>query len=76
MNKEIRQLATDIVNYLDEINHHNFTDEEKIEGYNSIAYCIQNGSNDTLEWLEEEYNDTNDKDCLELINRLRKAMTI
>ena len=76
MNKEIKQLATDIVNYLDEINHHTFTDEEKQEGFNNIVYNIQNGYNDTLDALQEEYNNTNDKDCLELINRIKKVMTI
>ena len=76
MNKEIKQLATDIVNYLDEINHYTFTDEEKQEGFNNIVYNIQNGYNDTLDALQEEYNNTNDKDCLELINRIKKVMTI
>ena len=76
MDKEVKQLATDIVNYLDEINHHTFTDKEKQEGFSSIAYNIQNDCNDTLNALQEEYNNTNDKDCLELINRLKKVMTI
>lgn len=76
MNKEIKQLATDIVKYLDEINHHTFTDEEKQEGFNSIVYNIQNGYNDTLNALQKEYNNSNDKDCLDLINRLKNVMSL
>ena len=76
MNKEIKQLATDIVKYLDEVNHYTFTNKEKIEGYKSIVYNIQNGYNDTLNALQEEYNNTNDKDCLELINRLKKVIWV
>ena len=76
MAKKLKEIAIKITDYMDVINHHMFTEEEIQEGIDYIVYNVESGnSEEVIEKLMEEYNESEDDELLELINELKKYVS-
>lgn len=66
-----KKLVKEIVQYLNEVNHNSFTDEELKEFTNDYLYMIENNDIKTIiNTLRDEYNNSNDNRVLHFIKRL------
>lgn len=76
MANKLKEIAIKITDYMDVINHHMFTEEEIQEGIDYIVYNVESGnSEEVIEKLMEEYNESEDDELLELINKLKKYVS-
>ena len=76
MANKLKEIAIKITDYMDVINHHMFTEEEIQEGIDYIVYNVESGnSEEVIEKLMEEYNESEDDELLELINELKKYVS-
>ena len=76
MTNKLKEIAIKITDYMDVINHHMFTEEEIQEGIDYIVYNVESGnSEEVIEKLMEEYNESEDDELLELINELKKYVS-
>lgn len=72
--KQMKKIITSVVNYLNEVNHYQFSEEELIEGFEDLLLQIENKDvAPAVGVLQEEYECTGDKMALELINQLEKV---
>lgn len=68
-----KKLIKEIAQYLNEINHNSFTDEELKEFTNDYLYMIKNNDIETIiNTLQDEYNNSNEKRVLQFIKELEK----
>lgn len=76
INNKLKEIAIKITDYMDVINHYMFTEEEIQEGIDYIVYNVESGnSEEVIEKLMEEYNESEDDELLELINELKKYVS-
>ena len=72
MANKLKEIVIKITYYMDVINHHMFTEEEIQEGIDYIVYNVESGnSEEVIEKLMEKYNESEDDELLELINKLK-----
>lgn len=65
------KLAKEIVQYLNEVNHNSFTDEELKEFTNDYLYMIENNDIKTIiNTLQDEYKNSRDSKVLQFIREL------
>ena len=70
--KETIQLVNEIVNYLNESNHNSFTTEEITDGKADLLAMIeQNDTQEIIDMLTEEYDNTNDTEVVKLLIRVQ-----
>lgn len=68
MDSKLKNIATKIAHYKDEINHHTFTQEEIKEGIDYIVNSIKGGyAKEILKDLLQEFYETKGDDIFELI---------
>lgn len=68
MNSRLKNIATKIANYKNEINHNTFTKEEIEEGVDHVANSVKGGYvKEVLNDLLQEFYETKGDDIFELI---------
>lgn len=66
-----KKLVKEIVQYLNEVNHNSFTDEELKEFTNDYLYMIENNDIETIiNTLQDEYKNSRDSKILQFIREL------
>ncbi|WP_297419682.1 hypothetical protein [Clostridium sp.] len=70
MNKNIKTLATKIANTMNEINNFTFSTQDINESINEYSYQLENEKSTILEVLKEEYENSNNKEILSLIENV------
>lgn len=65
------KLVKEIVQYLNEVNHNSFTDEELKEFTNDYIFMIENNDIEIIiNTLQDEYKNSKDSKVLQLIKEL------
>ena len=73
---KLKEIAIKITDYMNMINHNCFYEEEIQEYIDYIVYNVESGnSKEVIEKLMEEYNESEDDELLELINKLKKYVS-